>query len=191
MHKICSTIINVGGKTGASYVSTFFPWQKIKISKTHYRWRLMVFWVQSCKKVTEWIVDGKTFAKLAKVVVPKILHEENAHHFFSVGSIVHWEFNPESQVINATYYTDIMKLYLKRMNWVTLVLYQSKDWSLLHENAPLHKTETMKQFLTNRKFAVLASSWTLLALPCPHWLYSLPETQTGLEILVFPVHNAN
>jgi hypothetical protein len=26
-------------------------------------------------------VDGKTFARFAKVAVPKILHEENAHHF--------------------------------------------------------------------------------------------------------------
>jgi len=106
----------------------------------------MMFWVQSCKKVTEWIADGKTFAKLAKNVVPKILHEENACHFYDAGSIVHREFVPEGKVINATNYRDIMKLYLKRMNWVTLVLYQSKDWSLLHKSAPLHKTESMKQF---------------------------------------------
>jgi len=151
----------------------------------------MVFWVQSCKKVTEWIADGKTFAKLARVVIPKILHEEDAHHFLNAGSIVHWGFDPESQVINATHYRDIMKLYLKRTNWVTPVLYQSKDWSLLHENAPLHKTETMKQFLTNKKVAVLASSSTLLAWTCPHQLHSLPKTQTGLEILVLPVHNGN
>lgn len=71
-----------------------------------------------------------------------------------------------------------------------MVLYQSKDWSLLHKNAPLHKTETMKQFLSNRKVAVLASS-TLLAGPHPRQLYSLPEIQTGLEILVFSVHNGN
>lgn len=151
----------------------------------------MMFWVQFRKKVTEWIVDGKTFAKLAKSVVPKILHEETACHFFEAGSIVHWEFVPEGQVINAIYYRDIMKLYLKRMNWVTLVLYQSKDWSLLHKSAPLHKTETMKQFLTNRKVAVLASLSMFLAWHHPHQLYSLPETQTGLEILVFLVHNGN
>ena len=180
MRKICSTSTDVGAKTGASYVNTLFPWQKIKISKTLYRWQLTVFWVQSRKKVTEWAADGKTFAKLAKKVVPKILHEENAHHIFDAGIIVHWEFVPEGRVITATYYRDIMKLYLKRMNWVTLVLYQSKDWSFSNENATLHKTETMKQFLTNRKFAVLASSSTLPAWHHPHELYSLPETQTGL-----------
>lgn len=151
----------------------------------------MVFWIQSCRKVTEWIADEKTFANITEVVVPKILHEENAYYFSAAGSIIHWEFIHEAQVINATYYRNIMKLYLKRMTWVTLVLYQSKCSSLLHKNAPLHKTETMKQFLTERKVAVLASSSTLLAWPRPHRLYSLPETQTGLEILVFPVHNGN
>jgi len=149
-----------------------------------------MFWVQSRKKVTEWITDGKTFAKLEKMWFQKSCMKKMHVIFFDAGNIVHWEFVPEGQVIKATYYRDITKLYLKGMNWVTLVLYQWKDWFLLHKSAPLHKTETMKQFLANRKVVVLASS-TLLAWHHPHQLYSLPETQTDLEILVFPVHNGN
>ena len=133
----------------------------------------------------------ENICQICKSCSSKNLAWRKCTSFCNAGSIVHEEFIPEGQVINVTFYRVVMKLYLKRMKWVTLVLHQSKDWSLLHDNKPLHKTKIVKEFLTNRKVPVLASSSTLLAWPRPNRLYFLPETPTGLKILVLPVHNGN
>jgi hypothetical protein len=61
--------------------------------------------------------------------------------------IVHWEFLPEGQTVNAAYYRDITEWLLKGMSQVRPTLYQMKDWLLLHDSAVSYNTPIVKQFL--------------------------------------------
>jgi len=54
--------------------------------------------------------------------------------FTQIG-IIHWEFSPEDQAINAVCYRNIMERLLRSMNWLMLALNESKCWFLLHDCA--------------------------------------------------------
>ena len=68
--------------------------------------------------------------------------------------VIHKEFVPEGETINAVYYKGVMERLLNRIRPVRLGMCESGDWFLLHDNAPSHNA-TVKQFLARRKVTVL------------------------------------
>jgi hypothetical protein len=61
----------------------------------------------------------------------KIMNEDNAHCFFDIKGIVHFEFIPQGQTVDQAYYVEIMKLGLgKGLNFgptfgfSTMTIYQ-------------------------------------------------------------------
>ena len=75
--------------------------------------------------------------------------------FFDWQGEIHEEFVPEGETINAVYYKDVMERLLNRIRGVRPSMCESGDWFLLHDNAPSHNATIVKQFLAQRKMAVL------------------------------------
>jgi len=75
--------------------------------------------------------------------------------FLDAEGVIHREFVPEGQKVNAEFYVGVLDLLLKRIRRVRTVKFQSSEWFLLHDNAPSHNTAIVKKFLTNRNVAVL------------------------------------
>jgi len=75
--------------------------------------------------------------------------------FFDWQGVIHKEFVPEGETINAVYYKDVMERLLNRIRRVRQGMCESGDWFLLYDNAPSHNATIVKQFLAQRKVIVL------------------------------------
>jgi histone-lysine N-methyltransferase SETMAR len=64
---------------------------------------------------------------------------------------VHKEFVPEGKTVNAEFYKGVMDRLLKRVQGVRPNAFCSRDFFLLHDNAPAHKAVSVCQFLTQKK----------------------------------------
>jgi hypothetical protein len=63
---------------------------------------------------------------------------------------VHKVFVPEEKTANAEICKGVMDRPLKRIQWVFPAAFCSRDFFLLHDNAPAHKAASVSQFLTRK-----------------------------------------
>ena len=74
--------------------------------------------------------------------------------FFDGEGVIHWEFVPEGQKVNAEFYVGVLDQLLKRIRRVRTAKFQSIEW-FLHDNTPSQNAAIVKKFLANRNVAVL------------------------------------
>ena len=72
--------------------------------------------------------------------------------FFDWQGVIHKEFVPEGETINAVYYKVVMERLLNR---IRPGMCESGDWFLMHDNAPSHNATIVNKFLAQRKVTVL------------------------------------
>ena len=58
--------------------------------------------------------------------------------FFDAEGVIHREFVPEGQKVNAELYMGVLDRLLKRIRRVRTAKFQSSEWFLLHDDAPSH-----------------------------------------------------
>ena len=75
--------------------------------------------------------------------------------FFNWQGVIHKEFVPDGETINAVDYKGVMERLLNRIWHVRPGMCESGDWFLLHDNAPSHNMTIVKQILAQRKVTVL------------------------------------
>ena len=77
---------------------------------------------------------------------------------FDSQSVVHKEFVQEGKTVNAEFYKGVMDLLLKCIQRVRPAAFCSRDFFLLHNNAPAHKASSVCQFLTPKNVTTLYHS---------------------------------
>ena len=75
--------------------------------------------------------------------------------FFDAEGVIHREFVPGGQKVNAEFYAGVLDRLLKRIRRVRTAKSQSNERFLLHDNVPSHNAAIVKKFLANRNVAVL------------------------------------
>jgi hypothetical protein len=78
--------------------------------------------------------------------IPQVPHQDHVDNFFDSQGVVHKEFVPEGQTVNAEFYKRVMDRLLKRIQWVCPVPFFFQDFFLLHDNAPAHKAVCLPVF---------------------------------------------
>jgi len=68
--------------------------------------------------------------------------------FFESQGVLHKEFVPEGKTVNSEFYKGVMDRLLKRIQRIRPAEFCSRDFFLLHDNAPAHKAASVCQFLT-------------------------------------------
>ena len=74
--------------------------------------------------------------------------------FFNKKGIIHKEFVPAGQTINAAFYQAVLNRMLQRVLWVRPELHRTGKWTLLHDDAPAHSVIRVRQFLPQKMIAV-------------------------------------
>jgi len=74
--------------------------------------------------------------------------------FFDWQGVIHKEFVPEGETINAVYYKGVTERLMNRIGRVIPGMCESGDWFLLHDDAPSHNATIVKQFFAQRKVTV-------------------------------------
>ena len=75
--------------------------------------------------------------------------------FFDNKGIIHKEFVPAGQTINAAFYQAVLNRLLQDIRRVRPELHRTGKWILLHDNAPAHSAIRVRQFLAQKMIAVL------------------------------------
>ena len=86
-------------------------------------------------------IDGPVvsiFAKSHEKPNAKIKGEDDADRLFDIKGIIHKEFVPTDQTVNAAFYDQVLRRLLQRIRRVRSELHETRWWILLHDNAPTH-----------------------------------------------------
>jgi len=88
--------------------------------------------------------------------IPKVPHQDHVDiFFFDSQGVVHKEFVTEGKTVNAEFYEGVMDRLLKRIQWVRPAAFCSREFFLLHHNAPAHKAASVSQFLNHKNVTTL------------------------------------
>ena len=68
---------------------------------------------------------------------------------------VYKDFVQEGCTVNAEYYKDVLDRLISRIRRVRPALYRTRDFFLLHDNAPAHSAAKIRLFLTQKQVATL------------------------------------
>ena len=98
--------------------------------------------------------------------------------FFEWQGVIHKEFVPEGETINAVYYKDVMERLLNKIWHVRSGMCESGDWFLLHDNALSHNGTIVKQFLAQR--IVTAQPPSIFTRFSTCWLLFVPKSEIPL-----------
>ena len=111
--------------------------------------------LRSGNQTTECRVGEAKLSKTKETAISKITNGDDVNCFFDAEGVIHREFVPEGQKVNAEFYVGVLDRLLKRIRQVRTAQFQSNEWFLLHDNAPSHNAAILKKFLANRNVAVL------------------------------------
>jgi hypothetical protein len=78
--------------------------------------------------------------------IQKVPYQDHVDHFFDSQAVVHKEFVPEGKTVNVEFYKGVMDHLLKRFQRVRPATFCSRDFFLLHDNAPAHRAASVCQF---------------------------------------------
>ena len=112
--------------------------------------------------------------------VPKVLHQDHVDKFFNSQGRVHREFVPEGKTVNAEFYKGVMDCLLKCIQHVYPAASCSRDFFLLHDNAPAHTAASFWQFLTQQNVTTLYHS-AVLARFISARLFSVPQFENEVK----------
>ena len=87
---------------------------------------------------------GETSPRPKKLRVQKSRVKAMLVIFFDWQGVIHKEFVPEGETINAVYYKGVMERLLNRIRRVRPGMCESGDWFLLHDNVPAHNATIIK-----------------------------------------------
>jgi len=115
-------------------------------------------WCFACDPATKWQNAewvGQNSPKPKKLRFQKSRVKTMLIVFFDAEGVIHGEFVPEGQKVNAEFYVGALDRLLKRIRQVRMAKFQSNEWFLLHHNVPSHNDAIVNKFLANRNVAVL------------------------------------
>ena len=101
----------------------------------------------------EWV--GKHSPRPKKLCFQKSKLKTMLTLFFDSQGIVHKEFVQQGCTVNAEYYKGVLDRLISRIRRVRPALYRTRDFFLLHDNAPAHSAAKIRKFLTQTQVATL------------------------------------
>ncbi|GBM18279.1 hypothetical protein AVEN_147407-1 [Araneus ventricosus] len=81
--------------------------------------------------------------------------ESDVGGFSDYDSVIHYEFIPESQIVNKELYLENLKRLRYAITPKRPEKWATNDWFLLHDNAPPHRALIVKKYLTRRNITTM------------------------------------
>ncbi len=75
--------------------------------------------------------------------------------FFDSKGLIHHEYVPYGQTVNATFYLSVLKRLVARIHHVRLEYREPRSWCLSQENAKAHATHIIQQYFAKYQITVL------------------------------------
>ena len=116
-------------------------------------------------------METERFAETEKIMEKQIKNQSHVDgFFFDCHGIVHHEFAPEGQTVNAAFYVEVLKLLRDR---VRPELWEGRGWILHHDNGPAQSAPIVHEFLARNSITVLEHPpYSPDLAPCNFFLFS-------------------
>jgi hypothetical protein len=82
--------------------------------------------------------------------------------FFDIDGIIHKEFVPPGQTVNAKFYCDVLRRLREDMRQKRPGKWRKNNWVLHHDNAPAHTALAVQHFLASKNMTVVPHPLTRL-----------------------------
>ena len=76
-------------------------------------------------------------------------------YFFGQERIVHREFVPPGMTVNADFYCEVLRRLCENVRHKTPQKWQNQNLIIYHDNAPVHKSFKLSQFLAKNNMTVI------------------------------------
>jgi hypothetical protein len=96
------------------------------------------------RQISEWI--GEISPRPKKLKFQRSRSKTMLIIFFDSRGVVQKDFLPEGKTVSAEFYKGVMDHLLKRIQRVLPAVFRSRDFFLLHNNAPAHKAASFDNF---------------------------------------------
>jgi len=130
---------------------------------------------ETLRQSKQWIEEGgehPTKAWMSRSQIKTMLIS-----FFDIRGIVHKEFVPQGQTVTGVFYVEVLKRLCHRMSRVRPELAKN-GWVLHHDNAPVHSSLKVQQFLTSRNITTLLHPpYSPDLAPLDFWLFPKLKNQ--------------
>ena len=132
----------------------------------------MVFPVRPPAKAT---IDGMEVAIITRTM--KFMQDRSKGKvmlevFFDSQGIVHYEFIPEGRTVNKEMYVEILRRLRDAIRRKRPDKWAQKNWLLLHDNAPSHRSLLVKQYLAKHGVTTLEHPpYSPDLAPCDFYLF--------------------
>ena len=104
------------------------------------------------KQSMQWVEKGGSRPKKARMSKSKIKSLLIA--FYDSKGLVHHEFVPQGQTVNAKFYLEVLERLRKRVVRIRPELARN-GWILHHDNAPAHSSLAVRHYLNEKNITVL------------------------------------
>lgn len=92
--------------------------------------------------------------------------------FYDSKGIIHKEFVPPGQTVNAVFYLGVLKRLVRRIRRIRPEYREEGSWRLLHDSAPSHRSILVTDLLTkNRILTINHSPYSPDLAPCDFYLF--------------------
>ncbi len=104
--------------------------------------------------------------------------------FFDSKGLIHHEYVPFGQTVNATFYLIVLKRLVALISRLRPEYREPGSWSLLHDNAKSHTAHIIQQYFAKNQITVLNHSPYSSDFAPPNFFF-ISESQTGDEGNIF------
>ena len=92
--------------------------------------------------------------------------------FFDITGMIYMPWVPTGQTVNKEYYIEVLKEFRKRFLGKRPALFKSGHWHFHQENAPVHNSILVTDYLTKMGIKTVAlPPYSPDLVPCDFWLF--------------------
>jgi len=122
------------------------------------------------RQSAEWRAPDEGTPKKSRLVKSKV--KVMLICFYDSKGIIHKEFVPPGQTVTGEFYLGVMKRLLARIRRIRPEYREIGSWSLLHDNAPSHRSRLVTEFLVkNHVIPLHHSPYSPDLAPCDFYLF--------------------
>ena len=91
--------------------------------------------------------------------------------FFDSTGMIYMHWVPTGQTVNNEYYVEVLREFRKRFHWKRPALFKSGQWHFHQDNAPVHNSSVVTDYLTKMGIKTVPHRpYSPHLAPCDFWL---------------------
>ena len=122
------------------------------------------------RQISQWKHAGSPRPKKARQ--RKSTHKLLMIPFFDSTGMIYMHWIPTEQTVNKEYYVEVLREFRKRFRWKRPALFKSGQWHFHEDNAPVHNSILVTDYLTKISIKTVPHPpYSPDLAPCDFWLF--------------------